>query len=213
MRPRAADNRARPLEWQALERVVQMNRHYESELIGIIKSQEWLMTALKNVHDLRLPDSYIAAGAIRNTVWNHMHNYPTTSHQKDVDVVYFDSSDRESKKEKISEELLKSKQSNLQWDVVNQAGAHLLRHGANAALAPVRSSCESIAYWIETATCVGVRLEDDGAFTVCAPHGLDDLMNLVVSPVPEPYLDLPLYKQRVNSKNWDRFWPRLKIIG
>ncbi|MEA2408426.1 MAG: Nucleotidyltransferase, partial [Thermoleophilaceae bacterium] len=28
----------------------------------------------------------------------------------------------------------------------------------------------------ETAVCVGVRLEPDGAMTIAAPHGLDDLL-------------------------------------
>jgi len=77
---------------------------------------------------------------------------------------------------------------------------------------PVKSSCESIAYWGETPTCVGVRLNDDDSITICAPHGLDDLMNLVVKPVPKPYQDLSFYKKRVESKNWDKFWSKLKII-
>jgi len=37
-------------------------------------------------------------------------------------------------------------------------------------------------------------------------------MNLIIRPVPKPYQELPLYKQRLNEKNWDKFGPKLKII-
>lgn len=169
------------------------------------------MGALKNVRNLNLPDSYIAAGAIRNTVWNYIHNYPTISHQKDIDVAYFDTSDMEGKKEKLSEEILKRKLPNFEWDVVNQARAHLFGLENNVEHPQVKSSCESIAYWSEIPTCVGVRLEDDDTFKVCAPHGLDGLMSLIVEPVPKPYQELSLYKKRVASKNWAQIWPKLKI--
>ena len=187
-----------------------MTNKYETKLIQIIRQQDWLMGALKNVRDLRLPDWYIAAGAIRNSVWNHLHNFPTTSHQQDVDVVYFDSSDMNREREKASEEILRKKLPNLKWEVVNQARGHLFEHGQKTRQ-PANSSCESIAYWSETPTCIGIRLEDDGSFTICAPHGLDDLMNLVVKPIPQPYQNLTLYRERIYEKHWNKFWPKLKI--
>ena len=188
-----------------------MVNRYETKLIQIIRQQDWLMGALKIVRDLKLPDWYIAAGAIRNSVWNYLHNLPTTSHQQDVDVVYFDSSDMNGEREKSSEEILRNKLPNLKWEVVNQARGHLFEHGQKER-PPAKSSCESIAYWSETPTCVGVRLEDDDSFTICAPHGLDDLMNLVVKPIPQPYQNLFLYQERIAEKKWDKFWPKLKIV-
>ena len=188
-----------------------MADQYETKLICIIEQQDWLMDALKDVRDLKLPDWYIAAGAVRNTVWNYLHAYPTTSHQKDIDVVYFDSSDMDGEREKSSEEFLRKKSPNLKWEVVNQARAHLFEHG-QATCPPVKSSCESIAYWSEIPTCVGIRLKDGDSFTICAPHGLDDLMNLVVRPIPIPYQNLSLYQERITEKKWDRFWPKLRIV-
>jgi hypothetical protein len=169
------------------------------------------VAALEAVRDLKLPDCYIAAGAIRNCIWNHFHKFPATFHQTDVDVVYFDLSDMDGEKEKPLEEILSKKLPNLKWEVVNQARGHLFEHGQEAR-PPVSSSCESIAYWSETPTCIGVRLEDDDSFTICAPHGLDDLLNLVVKPVPQPYQNLSFYRERIIEKNWDKFWPKLKIV-
>lgn len=186
-----------------------MSNENDKKLIQIIKQQDWLMSALSNVRDLKLPDWYIAAGAIRNTVWNYLHSYSTTPYQQDIDVVYFDVSDMNGEKEKASEVILKKKSPNFHWEVVNQAKAHLFEHGPKLA---VKSSCESIAYWSETPTCVGIRLEKNERFTICAPHGLNDLLNLIVRPVPKPYQDLILYKERIRNKNWNKFWPQLKII-
>lgn len=186
-----------------------MAGEHEEKLVQIIRQQGWLMEALKEVHDLKLPDWYIAAGAIRNTIWNHLHNFQTNGYQQDIDVVYFDSSDMDGEGEKISEDILKKSSPNLKWEVVNQARAHLFKKGPPH---PPKSSCESIAYWSETPTCVGIRLEDDGRITVCAPHGLTDLMNLIVRPVPRPYQNLSLYRKRAGEKRWEEFWPKLKII-
>jgi len=183
----------------------------EEQLCKIIKQQEWLMEALREVRKLNLPDWYIAVGAVRNTVWNYLHNYPTTINQNDVDVVYFDCLDMRGKREKIFEKSLRKNLPDLKWEVVNQARAHLFNRGPGITRPAVNSSCESISYWSETPTCVGVRLEDDDSLTICAPHGLNDLMSMIVRPAPFPYQELPLYRKRRNEKKWHNIWPMLKV--
>jgi hypothetical protein len=185
-----------------------MSNPNQEKIREIIKQQGWLMNALRDVRDLKLPDWYLAAGAIRNTLWNYLHNYPTTYNQKDIDVAYFDILDMNGKREKLSEELLKEKSPNLKWEVVNQARGHLF----NPLRPRVNSSGESIAYWSEIPTCIGIKLEINDALTICSPHGLDDLMSLIVRPIPPPYQELSLYRQRINEKQWEKFWPKLKIV-
>lgn len=177
------------------------------QLISIVRNEDWLMEALRAVRSLQLPDWYIAAGAIRNTVWNKLHGYPGRNGQNDVDVVYFDDADIDGYREKTSEITLLKQNPSLKWEVVNQARRQFLSNRPQ-----VHSSEESIAYWSETPTCVGARLEDDDLISVCAPHGLDDLMNLVVRPIPQPYQDLDLYRQRVENKAWEKTWPKLHIV-
>ncbi len=190
-----------------------MNNQNRLKLIKIIKQQDWLMRVLREVRNLQLPDWYIAAGAIRNTVWNYLHNFPTTFYQNDIDVAYFNKFSMDEEEDKIQEGFLNSKCPNYKWEVVNQASGHLLEHGHGFIRQPVKSSCESIAYWSETPTCVGIRLEANSSLTICAPHGLSDLMNLIVRPVPKPYQDLSLYRQRIKKKNWGKLWPKLKILN
>ena len=184
---------------------------YQQRLISIVEEQAWLMGALKCVRSLDLPDWYIAAGAIRNTVWDSLHKFQKRTPLKDIDVVYFDLEDMNGLREKDSEEKLRILNSSFIWEVVNQARGHLFQHGDEIARLPVKSSCESIAYWSETPTCVGVRLERDDSLTVCAPHGLSDLMELRVKPIPKPYQDLSLYNRRIEEKRWNEQWPKLQI--
>lgn len=184
-----------------------MTERLKQQLIEIVRREAWLMGSLRAARSLQFPDWYIAAGAIRNTVWNILHGFPGISHLKDVDVVYFDSHDLEGIKEKTSKTLLQNMQPSVKWDVVNQARAPSF----NSQCKNIHSSCASIAYWSETCTCVGVRLEEDDSITVCAPHGLHDLFHLLVKPVPAPYQDLNLYAKRIQGKRWRQIWPKLKI--
>ena len=49
-----------------------------------------MMSQLKAVESLSLPDCWIGAGFVRNTVWDALHSHPITGALLgDVDVVYF----------------------------------------------------------------------------------------------------------------------------
>ena len=89
------------------------------QLSSIIKNEDWLMSALRAARSLQLPDWYIAAGAIRTTVWNILHGYSGRNSQNAVDVVYFDAKDMEGRREKVSEIALLKQCPSFIWEVVN----------------------------------------------------------------------------------------------
>jgi len=72
-----------------------------------------------------------------------------------------------------------------------------------------KNSLEALGEWVETATCIAVRLYVDGALILFAPHGIDDLVNLAVRPVPIFKNNLDTFRQRVKSKNWKQRWSNL----
>lgn len=55
----------------------------------LIQADPERMPLLKTVAALALPDCYIAAGFVRNMVWDYLHDYDATP-LNDVDVVFFD---------------------------------------------------------------------------------------------------------------------------
>lgn len=65
--------------------------NYETQLINIIKNDEYIISILKSVEKLNLNDAWVAAGLIRNKVWDVLHNINTPIN--DIDVIYFDNID------------------------------------------------------------------------------------------------------------------------
>jgi len=173
-----------------------------------------MMDILKVAKTLDLPDWYIGAGFIRSKVWDTLHGYSTRNPVPDIDVIYFhpddfteneankDSTEAEKKYEKKLTDLLPG----VSWSVTNQARMHLF-HDTK----PYKSSQEALSDWVETATCIGVRLEENNQLTLSAPRGIDDLTNLILRPVFTKPHNLKLFHQRIKDKKWLEKWPKLTV--
>ena len=78
-----------------------------------------------------------------------------------------------------------------------------------AGLPQHKSTADSMVYWLETVTAVGVRLEADDSLTVIAPLGTDDPLGLYCRPTPFGRTRLDEYNARVASKRWRELWPKV----
>ena len=81
------------------------------------------MSILKTVQALQLNDCWVAAGVIRNKVWDTLHNIQTEIN--DIDVIYFDESDCSIETENVLESKLQEIMPNQPWSVKNQARMHI----------------------------------------------------------------------------------------
>jgi hypothetical protein len=151
----------------------------ESE-IRFILSNSIIARVLPVIAAARLPDWWLAGGAVRNTVWNHLFGHECNLKINDFDVAFFaPSGDRE--QELNAKSLMEAKFPGYKFDVKNQASFAVWRPGRRTF-----SSCEDgIGSWLHTATAVGVRLEDNDDYSVLAPYGLTDLFEGIVRPTPE----------------------------
>ncbi|HIH15164.1 MAG TPA: nucleotidyltransferase family protein [Nanoarchaeota archaeon] len=180
-------------------------KNYSQELKKIILHEKWLMDILRSVRALNLPDWYLAAGVVRNTVWDVLHGYTKRTPLNDIDVVYYgltkkiDGKDIERKLHRLYPQYT--------FEVVNQAFVHEMYHYKKR----VQNSCEAIGKFIEIPTGVGVRLEQDDSLTLCAPHGLKDLFTFRVAPISRETAILTRYKERMKKKQWKKIWPKLVI--
>jgi len=66
--------------------------------------------------------------------------------------------------------------------------------------------------WAETATAIGVYINDHGKLDYCAPHGLGDLMEMVIRPHLVTPKSKQVYLDRVSSKDFMSKWPKLTIL-
>jgi hypothetical protein len=181
-------------------------------LARLVSGSAWLMQALRAVRALGLQSWCISAGAIRGLVWDHLHGFEVQSNVPDVDVVFFDPENCSPRYEEQLKRLLGQALPAVDWDVVNQAAVH---HWFQAHLSktvpPLTSLEEGIASWPEYATCVGVFLAADETVQVVAPHGLEDLFNMVVRRNPTR-VSAQVYHERVAQKRFSERWPQVNVL-
>ncbi len=180
-----------------------MNLELEHELIRMIESDKWMIETLKTVRDLELNDCWIGAGFVRNKVWDEKHGKERTE-LNDIDVIYFDKSNRTKEYDFQIETRLRKLNPKLNWSVKNQSRMHI-RNGHEQYV-----NCnEAISFWPETATSIAVRLNFKNQIEYLAPYGLEDLFNLLL--IPTPKFDLTIYNSRIRKKKWKEKWNKLEI--
>jgi hypothetical protein len=179
-----------------------------------LKQSALVGAALAAGRALCLPDWYLGAGAVAQTVWNLRHHFEPEYGINDVDLVYFDGADLSIDSEARTQDdvvrhLRNAFNLDVTVDVKNQARVHLWyadRFGR--AIEAYRSTEEAIATWPTTASSVGVR-EDDEGLAVCAPFGLSDLLGMVVRP-NKSIVTRAVYEKK--TTRWTALWPQLRVI-
>jgi uncharacterized protein len=170
------------------------------------------MRALRAVRQLELESWCIGAGAVRNLVWDHLHDYAEPSDLADIDVAYFDSSDLSQVRDAELQALLVAACPEFPWEVTNQAAVHLwFESYFGHTVSPLRSLEEAVGTWPEYATSVGVFLDSNDEIHVIAPHGLDDLFNCVVRRNPTR-VSVETYQKRIATKRYSERWPKVQIV-
>ena len=181
----------------------------EQDILDLIAEDEWMMGVLRTARSLHLPDWMIGAGFVRNKVWDHLHGYENVEvPTADIDLIYFDAEDVSEEREKGYDALLRQKLG-VNWSTKNQARMHEKHVRADAYM----NTEEALSEWVETPTCVAVRLEDNDALTLFAPHGITDLVNLTVRPSPAFLNNPDPFWERIKTKGWEQKWPKLKIVA
>ena len=182
----------------------------DAEQIGEwIRADVWRMEALRQARSLCLPDWCLAAGFVRNLVWDRLHGYSPSTPLNDIDLIYFDPAYFDSvhagKRADRKYEQRLQRASTLPWSVKNQARMHE-RHGHR----PYESIEEALSVWVERETAVGVTLGDDDCLRLIAPFGVASLLAGRVTHNPR-HGDREVFRHRVAAKGWQRRWPKLDI--
>lgn len=173
----------------------------------IIAQDPVAMKQLRAVRAIGLPDWCIAAGFVRNRVWDHLHDIAPARPPVDIDVLYFDAADVSKEREGEHERRLEALMPGLPWQVRNQARMHVWK-----GLPQHRSTADAMIYWLETVTAVGVRLEADDRLTVVAPLGTDDLLDLCCRPTAFGRTRRDEYEARIAAKRWRELWPKVRFL-
>ncbi len=182
------------------------------QLLEILEKNKSVQEILERAGELKMPNWYLGAGGITQTVWNVKHGFCPECGIKDYDLVYYDASDTSYEAENIFIQKGKEMFRNISIsiEIRNQARVYLWyekRFGNS--IEQYKSVEEAINTWPTTATSIGIRKEN-GRFEVYAPFGLDDLLDMVVR-ANKAQITEKIYQDKVDR--WVKIWPNLKIIS
>ncbi len=160
---------------------------------------------------LDLPDAWLVAGCLFQTIWNLRSGRPPTEGIKDYDLFYFDVTDFSAEAERVVQHRVDAALGHLgvPIEAKNQARVHTwyedwFGHPYEA----LRSSRDGIECFLVCSTCVGVRLGEGGGLEVHAPHGLPALYAGELRPNPRAdHRDLFLAK----TASYRERWPWLQL--
>ncbi|UNI21222.1 hypothetical protein JDV02_007232 [Purpureocillium takamizusanense] len=203
----------------------------------ILSTNPTLLRVLRLAARLRLPNWYLAGGAISQTIWNHVSGHHADPERgiRDYDLVYHDAADLSWEAEDAviqrARRLFDDDDAGLAGvdvEIRNQARVHLWygdKFGVECA--PHASVEAAIDSWISTSAMIGVRPrggdrhhnpdgddagdgdgDDDDEWDVYAPRGLSDFFNMVVRPNPV----LGRREQYMNKVvRWQQHWDKLVV--
>ncbi len=182
------------------------------QLQEILKNNKVIQEIIEKTPLLQMPNWYLTAGCIAQTVWNSFHGFEPTHGIKDYDLIYFDESDvnreRERKHIQRGQELFKKLGAPV--EIVNEANVHTwFEHDFGEKMAhPYKSVEEAIGTWSTVAVCIGVKYVN-GKFDVCAPYGLNDLFSLLLRP-NRGFFSKSRHEEKINR--WIKVWHKLKVV-
>jgi uncharacterized protein len=179
----------------------------EACIITIIQESAACRSLLDALSRLCLPDGWIAAGAIRNAVWDRLHGREPCLTDGDIDLIWFGAESGGAEQDKALEAELAAMAPGLRWSVKNQARMHA-RNGD----APYADCGDAMRHWPETATAIGARWAENGQCEILAPHGVADLLGMKLRPAGRFALEKrDIFEARVAERRWLERWPKLML--
>lgn len=194
-----------------IRNVVEDNMTKTEQLLQILEQNESVQKILERASELKMPNWYLGAGGITQTVWNVKHGFNPENGIKDYDLVYYDANDTSYEAEDRFVQKSKEIFSDIPIlvEIRNQARVHLWYEKHFGKPIDQHKSVEAaISKWPTTATSIGVKKEN-GQFQIYTPFGLDDLLNMTVR-ANKAQITEKIYQDKVDR--WIEIWPNLKIV-
>ncbi len=185
----------------------------ESEFLAAVMRNPMVREVLRRAARLDLPDWYLAAGCLFQTVWNVLDERDPTHGIGDYDLIYHDDRDLSWDAEDGVIRRCADAFGDLGIDVEvrNQARVHLwCEDHFGVPYPPLRSSAEAVDRYAAHACRVAMRTSTSGdGYEVYAPSGFDDLFAFVVRPNP---VIAPRAVYEGKAARWSALWPRLEVL-
>ncbi len=160
---------------------------------------------------LGVPDCWLVAGCLFETIWNLKSGSPPTEHIRDYDVFYFNPDDLSYEAEDREIKRLAAVFADLDAtiELKNQARVHLwYRQRFGWDYPALASSTDGIDRFLVAGTCVGIRCTAGQPAAIYASYGLDDMYAGILRPNPRNH---PRSRFPEKAESYRARWPWLRI--
>lgn len=167
---------------------------------------------LQRLPSLQLPDAWLVAGCLFQTVWNLQVGREPTAGIKDYDLFYFDGADLSEQGEAAIGQRVDAcfQDLGVTIEAKNQARVHTwYPQWFGMPYTALHSSRDGIARFLVPCTCVGLQATEDASPALYALYGLQDMYDGILRP--NPLIDhRELFRQKALS--YRARWDWLQIV-
>jgi hypothetical protein len=168
-------------------------------------------TILQRLPAIGVADAWLVSGALFQTVWNVQTGRDPRYGIKDYDIFYFDldtSYEAEDAVIRRTRALFAGIEADI--EVRNQARVHLwYSEKFGAPYPPLTRATDGIDRFLMHAAQIGIRRNGDG-FALYAPHGLDDIAEMIIRPNRTANFSATLYRKK--AERWKALWSELTVL-
>lgn len=180
--------------------------NYEELIFSWVKQDPVRLAALRQVSDGSEQEFWIAAGFIRNLVWDKLHHYANPTPLNDIDVIYYAFDNLDDITDRLYETKLNALSQNaFHFSVKNQARMHY-----KLGVRQYKNIPDALSFWPEVETAVCIRMDGENIRCI-APFGLEALFNNTITYNEKCSWDV--FQDRLEKKCWVKQWPSLVVRG
>jgi len=189
---------------------------WEQRFFTAVLANPYIEPLLDRAARLDLGDWYLAGGCLFQTIWNQLHGFPAEQGILDYDLLYFDRVHASAADEKRVQQAVSQACADIpvRVEVCNQAGVHHwyeMRFGVPSP--PFQRCTDGIDAFLGCCCSLGIK-QSAGVLSLYAPHGLQDLFDLVLRPNPlrakQGGALADVYARK--AARWKSMWPKLTVV-
>jgi len=187
-----------------------MNTRPERRFVSAVLKNEWNRELLSRMSEVGLPDWWLTAGCLAQTVWNLSVGRCVDEGIRDYDLIYYESDTSWDAEDAVIQRVRSSfRDLPIEIEVRNQARVPVwYAEKFGVQFGTVSKASDGIDRFPCATAAIGIRKALE-RYDVYAPFGLDNLFSGLL--VPNRTLDIPdVY--RAKTTRWIRQWPHLRVV-
>ncbi len=182
-----------------------------AEFERLVRLNPIIEQLLGRMSGVALPDCWLAAGALFQTVWNVLSDRDPQAGILDYDINYFDDSDLswQAENDAIAHAAAVFEGIPAEIQIRNEARVHVwYEEKFGVPCPPYRSTRHAVSTFPNCSSCVAIRPADERV-EIYAPYGLTDVFRMTTRPNP---VLAPARVYEAKTSRWAVQWPGLTVF-